>query len=352
MSDDANWQGFIRKAIEAEASDIHLTVGQRPHMRCFGTLQPMDSRPLTEGFLADFCSVVMSAEQRARLQKDKDIDLSWTFEGRRFRVNAYYQQGYPALALRLLPERIPSLAEIGAPKAWQKMKKLDQGLILVTGRTGSGKTTTLAAFIEELNREKSYHIITLEDPIEYVFQPKDCFISQRELGLDFLSFANALRGALREMPDVVLVGEIRDAQTLSTALSAASAGMLVLGTLHSATAADAMLRMEGLFPLTEQSGLRYLLAEVLQGVFAQRLLPDMQGGRIAVTEVLLANSAVRSLIRQGKYNQMTSVMLSQQAMGMQTLAIAVQQAWQAGRIERNLFDKIAGAAGGEYALSI
>ena len=163
MCDGANGRDLIRKAMEREASDIHLTVGQRPHMRCDGELQAMDSSPLTESFLSEFCSSILNDSQRERLERERDIDLSWTFEGRRFRVNAYYQQGWIALALRLLPERIPALAEIGAWKAWQKMKEVDQGLILVTGRTGSGKTTTLAAFIEELNREKSYHIVTLEE---------------------------------------------------------------------------------------------------------------------------------------------------------------------------------------------
>ena len=163
MSDGVIGRDLIRKAMEREASDIHLTVGQRPHMRCDGELQAIGDSPLTESFLSDFCSSLLTESQRERLERERDIDLSWTFEGRRFRVNAYYQQGWIALALRLLPERIPALAEIGAWKAWQKMKEVDQGLILVTGRTGSGKTTTLAAFIEELNREKSYHIVTLEE---------------------------------------------------------------------------------------------------------------------------------------------------------------------------------------------
>ena len=163
MDEEISWQELIRRAMEKEASDMHWTVGQRPHMRCEGVLAPVDGRPLTEPFMAGFCAVIMDEEQRKRLAREKDIDVSWTFAGRRFRVNAYYQQGFPALAIRLLPERIPSLADIGAPKAWQRIKAFDQGLVLVTGRTGSGKTTTLAAFIEELNQEKAYHIITLEE---------------------------------------------------------------------------------------------------------------------------------------------------------------------------------------------
>lgn len=340
MQGDFAWQELIGSAIEREASDIHLTAGQRPHMRCDGRLLAMDGRPLTEKFMSDFCAIMMNDVQRERLARECDIDLSWTYAGRRFRVNAYYQQGYPALALRLLPERIPGLVEIGAPKAWQQMKDLDQGLILVTGRTGSGKTTTLAAFIEELNREKAYHIVTLEDPIEYVFSPDRSFISQRELGRDFLSFAAALRGSLREMPDVVLVGEIRDRETMATAIAAASAGMLVLGTLHSASAAETILRAEGMFPLEERASVRSLLAEVLQGIFAQKLLPAVQGGRVALAEVLLVNPAVRSLIRQGKYSQLASVMLSNQAAGMQTFGAAAGRLRQAGLLEQAVWEKI------------
>ena len=342
MHYEIDWHDLIHKAIENEASDIHFTVGQRPYMRCLGILQPMSSQLLTEQTMSDVCTVILNKCQQEKLTRERELDSSWTFADRRFRIHAYYQQNWPAFAFRLLPARIPKLAELKAPKAWQQMKHIDQGLILVTGRTGSGKSTTLAAFIAEVNQEKSYHIITLEDPIEYIFQPDKSFISQRELGRDFFSFADALKGSLREMPDIILVGEIRDYETLATALAAAAAGMLVLGTLHSATAADAMLRMEGLFPMEERIGLRYLLAEVLRGIFAQRLVADTRGGRIAITEVLLANPAVCSLLRQGKYNQLLSVMLSQQAMGMQTMDIAAQNLWQAGLIEKNILDKISG----------
>ena len=342
MCDDSDWQGLIGQVIENEASDIHMTVGQRPHMRCQGILSAMDKAPLTECFMSGFGSVMMNEPQRERLAREREIDLSWTYAKRRFRVHAYYQQGVLALALRLLPERIPTLAELGAPAAWHKIKELDQGLVLVTGRTGSGKTTTLAAFIEELNQEKSYHVVTLEDPIEYVFQPDRCFISQRELGRDFHDFAAALRGALREMPDLILVGEIRDRETMAVALMAASAGMLVLGTLHSASAAEAILRVEGLFPLEERASVRSLLAEVLRGIFAQRLIPSVGGGRAGLVEVLLANSASKSLIRQGKYGQLSSVMLSGQEQGMQPFSAAAQKLWQAGRIDASVLADLTG----------
>ena len=337
MSGETDWQNLIYTAIEKEASDIHLTVGQKPHMRCLGILQPLDSRPLTEKIMSEACSVILNDCQRERLTRERELDLSWMFEGRRFRVHAYYQQGWPALAFRLLPERIPTLAELGAPRAWQQMKDVDQGLILVTGRTGSGKSTTLAAFIEELNREKSYHIVTLEDPIEYILEPQQSFISQRELGRDFLSFEQALKGALREAPDVIMVGEIRDAETMKAALAAAATGVLVLGTLHSQDAEETALRGEGLFPLGEQAQVRAQFAEVLTGVFAQRLLPGVGGGRVNLTEVLLAVPAVRSLLRQGKYNQLGSVMLSHGRQGMQTADMALDALAGAGYISREVW---------------
>lgn len=352
MCDDSDWHDIIGRAIKKEASDIHMTVGQRPYMRCQGVLDFIEDAPLTEHFMSEAAAVILDDSQQRILVREREVDLSWSYGSRRFRVHVYYQQGWLAMALRLLPERIPSLAELGMPKAWQAMKELEQGLVLVTGRTGSGKSTTLAAFIEELNQEKAYHIVTLEDPIEYVFQPKRCFISQRELGRDFYAFADALRGSLREMPDVVLVGEIRDYATLSTALMAAAAGMLVLGTLHSASASDAVMRMEGLCPLEERDGLRSLLAEVLRGIFAQRLVPAVNGGRTALVEVLLENAAVRSLIRQGKYGQLSSVMLSQQAQGMQPLHITARKLWQAGKIDSSVLAKVCGERGEQHELSL
>ena len=340
MCAGADWRDFICMAIESEASDIHLTVGQKPHMRCLGVLQPMHDDLLTESVMDDICSVILSDGQREKLLRDCDVDLSWEFAERRFRVNAYYQQGYPALAMRLLPERIPTLEELGAPAAWQKLKEINQGLILVTGRTGSGKSTTLAAFLEELNREKSLNMITLESPTEFLLTPKKSFISQRELGRDFFSFEQAMLGSLREMPDLVMLGEIRDAATMQTALTAASTGMLVLGTLHSASAPEAVLRIEGMFPLEQRAGIRSLLAEVLTGIISQRLVPAQSGGRLAVSEVLLAIPAVRSLIRQGKYGQLYSVMLSNQEMGMQPLGVAAQKLLQVGKISAVTYNRL------------
>lgn len=339
MRDETGWHDFIRMAIEKEASDIHLTAHQRLHMRCLGVLQPMDSRPLTEEFMSNLCSAILNDGQREKLARERELDLSWTFDGRRFRVHAYYQQGWPALAFRLLPERIPTLAELGAPRAWQKMKDIDHGLILVTGRTGSGKTTTLAAFIEELNREKSYHVVTLEDPVEYVFEPKECFFSQRELGRDFLDFHQALRSALREVPDVIMVGEIRDAQTMKTAMMAAETGILVLASLHTSSAEETALRVEGLFSLAEQEIVRAQFADVLTGIVSQTLVPGVSGGRVNVSSVLLRDPAVRNIIRQGKYSQLSSVMLSHQQQGMQTRDKALDSLLQAGSIGQEVWSR-------------
>lgn len=275
------------------------------------------------------------------------MDFSWSFRQRWFRGNAYFQQGRLAFALRLLPASIPTLEEIGAPQALMDFLDAGQGLILVTGRTGSGKTTTLAAFLDAVNHRSARHILTLEDPVEYVLQPEQCFISQRELGQDFSSFAEGLRAGLREMPDVILVGEIRDAETMRTAMAAAASGALVLGTLHTRDAASVPLRVEGMFPLGERDAVRAELAEVLSGVFAQWLLPAREGGRVCLSEVLLVNPAVRSLIRQGKYAQIPSAMLRSPTMRTSEraaellarqgkISMAVRDAFLAGRMDQSV----------------
>ena len=338
MCNCIDWQSLIGKAIEKEASDIHMTVGQKPHMRCQGVLSAMDADSLTENFMVDLCEVILNENQRERLTRERDIDLSWTYSGRRFRVNAYYQQGFPALAIRLLPERIPSLVELGAPRAWQKLKNVDHGLILVTGRTGSGKTTTMAAFIEELNREKSYHIVTLEDPIEYVFEAKQCFFSQRELGKDFEDFAQALRSTLREVPDVIMVGEIRDAMSMKTAMMAAESGILVLASLHTSSVEETSLRVEGMFPMAEHEIIRAQFADVLAGIISQKLIPGTKQNRVNLSEVLLKDYAASNIIRQGKYAQLTSVMLSHQQDGMQTREKALDDLLQANAISRDTWN--------------
>lgn len=339
MADLLEWHGWIEEAIRHEVSDIYLSAGQPPCWRFLGKVaricEELPEQELMEAVLHEMLTDI----QWQQLQKERDLDFSWPFWGRRFRGNACYQQGRLAIVLRLLPARIPSPKDIGMPEALQRLMLQEQGLILVTGRTGSGKTTTLASFIELINTQRPAHIITLEDPLEYLYEPSKCFITQREYGRDFYSFPHALRSALREMPDVILVGEIRDAETMQTALMAAAAGVLVLGTLHTRSAAEAAMRMEGMFPMSQQDSVRAQVAEVLTGVFAQRLLPSSRGGRVCMTEVLLADTAVRNLIRQGKYSQIESVMMSRQQQGMRTSSAALDMLYRQGLITQETCEK-------------
>lgn len=337
---------IVEQAIACGASDLHLCAGQRVGLRVDGELRLMEEIP-EEREMQEFAETVLSAGQREILQRKRQMDFSWSFRQRRFRGNAYFQQGRLAFALRLLPARIPTLTEIGAPRALTDFLDAGHGLLLVTGRTGSGKTTTLAAFLDAVNHRAARHILTLEDPVEYVLQPDQCFISQRELGQDFSSFAEGLRAGLREMPDVILVGEIRDAETMRTAMAAAASGALVLGTLHTRDAASVPLRVEGMFPLGERDAVRAELAEVLSGVFAQWLLPAREGGRVCLSEVVLVNPAVRSLIRQGKYAQIPSAMLRSSAMRTSEraaellarqgkISMAVRDAFLVGRMDQSV----------------
>lgn len=335
----------VHIAIAREASDVHITAGQAVWLRVDGQLQPLDMRP-DDAWMRRAIDLLLTAEQQTELGGRRELDFSWERQGRRFRGNAYIQQGHTALALRLLPGRIPTLEAIGAPAAMCRLVKARQGLVLVTGRVGSGKTTSLAALLDAMNHTRSLHIITLEDPLEYIYEPDRCFISQRELGRDFLSFAQGLRSALREAPDVVLVGEIRNRDTMETAMMAAEAGILVFGTLHASSAAEAPLRVEGFFPLAERDIVRSGLADVLAGIYAQRLIPAAAGGRTAITEVLLPLPAVRGLLRQGKYTQLPSVMLSHQREGMRTFAVAADELYAQRRITSEVRQRCRTDAGG------
>ena len=336
---DRNLQDIVQKAITQGASDIHICYGQPVCCRVDGIIVPMAEEMVDEEFLQTLLKDITTSADRDRLFSERELDLSITVVRRRLRVNAYIAGGQVAFALRIIPAKIPTLEEILAPMALKKLISARQGLILVTGSTGTGKTTTLASFLDTINRERAAHIITLEDPVEYILTPQLSFISQREFGRDFLSFAAALRGAVRAMPDVLLVGEIRDYATAQAALSAAEAGILVLGTLHTGRAIEAASRLESMFPAAERAAARGLLAAVLTGVFAQRLMPAKNGGRLAVSEVLLATPAVRNLIRQGKGEQLTSVMMSGQNQGMQTFETAIKRLYEQGLITRDTLER-------------
>lgn len=308
-------------AIDANASDIHLTVDQYPFMRQNGKLMPIAQEKLTARFLEECLASMVNDDQQDLLSHQYSIDFSWAAAGRRFRGNAYFQRGELAIALRLIPDRIPSMHELRVPEALRRMVEEDNlnGLLLVTGRTGSGKSTTLASFVNSLTHRKALHVLTLEDPIEYEYTSPNCMISQREFGRDFMSFPAALRAALREMPDVLLVGEIRDAETMRVTIEAAAAGIFVLGTLHTKGATESAMRIESMFPAEQRDAIRDQFADVMKGIFSQQLLNAKGGGRVSATEVLLTNTSVRSLIRQGKYLQLVNVMMSSQDLGMRTM---------------------------------
>ena len=316
---------ILQEAVSLDASDVHLTVGQPPFLRVAGEIF-QSGEVLTSWKLEEFLDVLLTSRLREELEKNLAVDFSYVAEkiSRRFRVNVYYQRKFPALALRLIAKKIPSLDEIGAPSALKKFFTVGQGLILVTGRTGSGKSTTLAAFLNELIKIRPCHLLTLEDPIEFEYAAEKSFVSQRELGQDFLNFADAVRTAMREMPDVLLIGEIRDADTMHAALEASAAGVLVLATLHTKSAAETAMRVETMFPLVQRDAIRDLFADEFSAIISQQLVKT-SGGRRCAAEVLLANPAARSLIRQGKYVQLPNVMMSGRAQGMQTMDAALKQ---------------------------
>ena len=316
---------ILSQAVKLNASDIHLTAGQKIFLRVNGELIQF-GEVLTVEELQKIIVELIPQKLSAPLEKNLSIDFSHVDKNfaRRFRVNVYYQRKNLAAALRLIQEKIPTLEEIGAPLALKKFIDATQGLILVTGRTGSGKSTTIAAFLNELCKIRPCHLLTLEDPIEFEYDAGKSFISQRELGQDFFNFADAIRTALREMPDVLLIGEIRDAETMHAALEASAAGVLVLATLHTKSAAETAMRVETMFPLVQRDAIRDLFADEFSAIISQQLLKTTRG-RVCAAEVLLANPASRSLIRQGKYVQLPSVMMSGQAQGMQTMDIAVRK---------------------------
>lgn len=313
---------LLEEAVSLDASDIHLTVGQPPFFRVAGNLLQQD-KSLTAQEVESFLAELLTPRLREELERNLAVDFSYVAVNRRFRVNVYYQRKSPALALRLIAKDIPTLEQIGAPLALKKFFNAAQGLILVTGRTGSGKSTTLAAFLNELCNVRPCHLLTLEDPIEFEYVADKSFVSQRELGQDFLNFADAIRTAMREMPDVLLIGEIRDAATMHAALEASAAGVLVLATLHTRSAAETAMRVETMFPLVQRDAIRDLFADEFSAIISQQLVKTKRG-RTCAAEVLLANPAARSLIRQGKYVQLQNVMMSGRAQGMQTMDAALK----------------------------
>lgn len=307
-------------AISKGASDVHLTPGVPPTIRIDSQLYPLDLPALDADRAMQMVGGFLAPEQRQKLIEERhEVDFSFTYGGHRWRANAYLSRGVLALALRLLPVLDKSLEELGAPSILAQFARKNQGLVIVTGPTGHGKSTTLAALINQIARERRDHILTIEDPIEYLIEPGKCIVSQREVGVDTPSFASGLRAALREDPNVVMVGELRDLESMENALQIANTGHLVFTTLHTNSAAQTPSRIIDTFPAHQQPQIRAELAETLVGIVSQRLLPRIKGGRVLASEVMVATPAVRSLIREGKTYQLPNVIQTSVAEGMISL---------------------------------
>ena len=327
----------LRTAKVAGASDVHLTVGIPPRMRVNGDLIGMEYDKLLPPDTKEIAESIMNDVQREKFEERGEYDMSYSIrELGRYRVNIYHQRGSVAMAFRLVGTEVPSSEVLGIPASVIELSQRKRGLVLVTGPTGSGKSTTLASIIDKINKTRDAHVITLEDPIEYLHQHSMSMVNQREIGIDSGSYANALRAALREDPDVILVGEMRDFETISVAITAAETGHLVLSTLHTIGAASRVDRVIDVFPPHQQQQIRIQLSIVLEAVISQQLIPTVDGkGRVAAFEVMHANHAVRNLIREGKSHQLTSVMQTNRKLGMITMDEAISQLFYSGKISRD-----------------
>lgn len=323
---------FVALSVKHNASDLHLCTGHRPMLRIDGDLWPLEgAEMLTEASMHLLCGMLLQPAQWQQLRQQGQLDLALSLSGNiRLRANFFLQSQGVSIALRLIADRCPTLAALASPDIIPALVRREDGLILVTGATGSGKSTTLAAMINNINQHQRRHILTVEDPIEFIHHSQQCLIQQRELGRDSHSFDDALRAALREDPDVILLGELRDTTTIRLALTAAETGHLVLATLHTRSAPQAVERLVDVFPAEEKPYVRAQLAGSLQAVIAQKLLSRPGGGRVAIFEVLTVTAAVSSMIREGKTHQLASVLQTGGQFGMQTFEQGLQQRISAG----------------------
>lgn len=324
---------LLKKTMEKNASDLHLTVGAPPVIRVNGELKKLGSEKLQPADTERFSREILGKDYE-RYNKVGEVDISFSVSGLgRFRVNLFKQRGSCAIAIRVIGLKIPTLSELKFPSVVKKLLNYKKGLILVTGSTGSGKSTTLAAMINEINSSRAAHIITLEDPIEYLHKHNKSIISQREIGKDSLSYANALKSVLREDPDVILVGEMRDLETISTTLIAAETGHLVFSTLHTIGAAKTIDRIVDVFPPYQQQQVKIQLAAVLKGIMCQQLIPKVSGeGRVAAVEIMIATAAIKNMIREGKTNQIESSMQTGSKYGMKTMDMSLAELYRKGCI--------------------
>ncbi|HEX5797973.1 MAG TPA: type IV pilus twitching motility protein PilT [Candidatus Saccharimonadales bacterium] len=312
---------LLEEVIKKKASDLHLQVGLAPMLRVDGSLVAVSGAPvLSEEQVESLVFAILDDEQKQILLKDKEFDFSFAFgDLGRFRVNAFHERGNIAAALRLIPNEILTTEQLGLPKVVQKFAEYPRGLVLITGPTGSGKSTTLAALVDKINTERSTHIVTIEDPIEFTHKSKKSVVVQREVHYDTYSFSAALRSSLRQDPDVVLIGEMRDLETIAAAITIAETGHLVFATLHTNSAAQSVDRMIDVFPPHQQPQIRAQLSNILMGICAQRLVPTIGGGRVASAEILVATPAVRNIIREGKSHQLDAVIQTGAEHGMQSM---------------------------------
>ncbi|MCP4634176.1 MAG: type IV pilus twitching motility protein PilT [candidate division Zixibacteria bacterium] len=313
-------QELLTTMVERGASDLHISVGSPPQIRLDGKLNKLSSERLTSEVTKRLAYSVMSDKQKLQFEQNSELDLSFGVENlSRFRVNIFMQRGNVAMAVRQIPFKIMTFEELGLPKVISEMANLPRGMVLVTGPTGSGKSTTLAAIIDKINRERNEHILTIEDPIEFLHRHNSCLVNQREVFADTKSFASALKYALREDPDVVLVGELRDLETMASALTISETGHLVFATLHTNSCAESINRVIDVFPTNQQEQIRVQLSFCLQAVVSQQLIPKIGGGRALALEILICTPAIRAIIRDDKIHQIYSLMQAGTKFGMKTM---------------------------------
>lgn len=334
MTQEVRIETLLEDVIRKKASDLHLQVGLPPMLRIDGSLAPVSGvEALDEAAVEKLVFAILDEDQQQILMKDKEFDFSFAFgDLGRFRVNAFHERGNLAAALRLIPNEILSIQELGMPAVVSNFSEYPRGLVLVTGPTGSGKSTTLAAIVDKINSDRSHHIITIEDPIEFTHKSKRSVVVQREVHYDTYSFSAALRSSLRQDPDVVLIGEMRDLETISAAITIAETGHLVFATLHTNSAAQSIDRMIDVFPPHQQPQIRAQLANILMAICSQRLVPSIGGGRIVAAEILVATPAVRNIIREGKTHQLDAVIQTGGDQGMQSMDKTLVSLVQSGQV--------------------
>jgi twitching motility protein PilT len=337
-----DFAAVLTRMVELNASDVHLSPGFAPAVRVRGAITPLDDYPeLTPQDTREIVYSLLNDARRKRFENEQQLDFAYSIPGvARFRVNCFFQRGAISAAFRLVPEKILSLEELGLPSVMAEFTRKPRGFVLVTGPTGSGKSTSLASMIDMINEERTEHILTIEDPIEFLHLHKRCLVNQREIGADAIDFASALKSALREDPDVILVGEMRDLETISTALTAAETGHLVFATLHTQSTAQTVDRIIDVFPSEQQHQVRMQLSIALQGIVTQQLVATADGSaRIAACEVLVPTPAIRNLIREGKTHQIYSAIQTSGSTGMQTMDAHLAQLVRMGKITRSLAEQ-------------